>query len=336
MDFSEGLVAILSSIGVIQGLLIAGYLLQLDSGNRQSNQLLAVVIIGLSIRIGKSVLNYYFLLEGWHRNIGLAGFLLVGPALFFYGKSLFEKSWKFKVRNAWHFIPAVLFLGFGWLIPNQTNNVPSYVSYSLVLVQFGLYLYFSILLWIKYKDQPTQVRSWFRNLTLGVLLLWVFYLSIFLRVIPAYIGGALLHSFLIYAFTYLLLRVHKFNLEKYRKSTIDHSEASEILNRLKQLLRESKLYLKNDLSLNEVAEKMTVSYRIISQVINDRLGQNFSEFINTLRIQEAEALLKDPEMQNESIASIAFDSGFNNLTSFNEAFRKINRMTPSQYRKQFQ
>ncbi|WKN46402.1 helix-turn-helix domain-containing protein [Tunicatimonas pelagia] len=46
-------------------------------------------------------------------------------------------------------------------------------------------------------------------------------------------------------------------------------------------------------------------------------------------------MLEDPSMADQKIAAIAFDSGFNNLTSFNAAFKAHTQCTPSQYRKQF-
>jgi AraC-like DNA-binding protein len=55
-------------------------------------------------------------------------------------------------------------------------------------------------------------------------------------------------------------------------------------------------------------------------VINRKTGMNFAEFVNVYRVEKAKALLQDPEYLKYKIASIAFDCGFNTLSTFNLAF----------------
>lgn len=76
---------------------------------------------------------------------------------------------------------------------------------------------------------------------------------------------------------------------------------------------------------------MPVMYR---KVINEYEGKNFSEFVNQYRIAKAKALLADPGYGKEKIASIAYDCGFGNVTSFNLAFKAATQLTPTQYREQ--
>ena len=49
-------------------------------------------------------------------------------------------------------------------------------------------------------------------------------------------------------------------------------------------------------------------------------------------MEEAKKILMDPEMKNFTIASIAYDSGFNTLSAFNVASKKFTAVTPSQFR----
>ena len=67
--------------------------------------------------------------------------------------------------------------------------------------------------------------------------------------------------------------------------------------------------------------------------INIEFNQNFYNYINSHRIRYAEGLLKDPEQKDENILMIAFHSGFQSKTSFNKAFKSLNNMTPSEFRK---
>ncbi|MGL1887628.1 MAG: hypothetical protein OCD76_14020 [Reichenbachiella sp.] len=58
-------ILILASMGLIQGVFFSLYLVTLKKDNRESNLLLALVLIGLTIRVGKSVFGYYMPLEAW-------------------------------------------------------------------------------------------------------------------------------------------------------------------------------------------------------------------------------------------------------------------------------
>jgi AraC-like DNA-binding protein len=59
-------------------------------------------------------------------------------------------------------------------------------------------------------------------------------------------------------------------------------------------------------------------------------NKHFSEFINTYRIDFAKKLLKETYLK---IEAIAYDSGFNSLSTFNTVFKKETGFTPSKYRK---
>jgi AraC-like DNA-binding protein len=122
--------------------------------------------------------------------------------------------------------------------------------------------------------------------------------------------------------------------QKYEKSSLSAEMAEAYFRRLVATLEADKLYLDKDLSLSRLAKRLGIPLHHLSQVINERTGSNFYDFINAQRIEEAKRLLLDPKMSNRSIASVAFDAGFNSLSAFNAAFKKFVKSTPSQFRKQ--
>ncbi len=73
---------------------------------------------------------------------------------------------------------------------------------------------------------------------------------------------------------------------------------------------------------------LTPSY--FSRVFKEKTGTPVFEYINRLRVQKACRLLKRTEM---SVIEIAFAVGYNNVSFFNRYFRKLNRMSPREYRK---
>ena len=98
-------------------------------------------------------------------------------------------------------------------------------------------------------------------------------------------------------------------------------------------MQDKQLYLDSNLTLASLARETEIPLHHLSQIINASLGQNFYDFINSQRIQEAQARLAAPGGCGANIAAIAFEVGFNTLSSFNAAFKKFTGMTPSQYKK---
>jgi AraC-like DNA-binding protein len=118
---------------------------------------------------------------------------------------------------------------------------------------------------------------------------------------------------------------------KYEKSSLTNTQAQAYAIRLEKLMRESKPYLQNELRLQELAEMVKVPPHHLSQVINDRLNSTFFDYINRYRVEEAKRLIvNEPE---SSLLEIAFKAGFNNKTSFTNAFRKFAFQTPNAFRK---
>jgi len=96
-------------------------------------------------------------------------------------------------------------------------------------------------------------------------------------------------------------------------------------------IRKDKLYLKSDFTLDELAKLLETNRRYVSQVINERFEKNFSSFINEFRIKEAMRLMSNPEYNKYTIDSISKLVGFNSISAFNGAFKKVTGLTPSTF-----
>lgn len=120
---------------------------------------------------------------------------------------------------------------------------------------------------------------------------------------------------------------------KYKGSTLNTKFADECVKKLKNLMEMEKLYRESDLSLQGLAKKMAVPHHILSQVLNEKLNRNFSDYINSYRIEEAKKILSGHQREEQKITSVAFDVGFNTMVAFYNAFKKYTGMTPSEYKK---
>ena len=83
------------------------------------------------------------------------------------------------------------------------------------------------------------------------------------------------------------------------------------------------------ITLDSVAEKLHLSKYYISHLINRKLGQNFNEYINSLRISEACAFLRETD---KKIAEISEEVGFGTIRSFNRSFKQTTGISPAEYR----
>lgn len=100
--------------------------------------------------------------------------------------------------------------------------------------------------------------------------------------------------------------------------------------KLSELMDMEKPYLNPDLSLTELAKTLKTNTTILSAVINQRFGRNFNDFINAYRIEEFLKLSKQKDYKNLTLLAIAYDCGFNSKATFNRAFKKIKKRSPSE------
>lgn len=119
---------------------------------------------------------------------------------------------------------------------------------------------------------------------------------------------------------------------RYENSSLDEQDISRYKEFLINYLEQEKPYTDPDLKLQNLADHLGIPLYQVSQIINTELHQNFYDLINSLRINEAKRKLIDPTQQQTNIITIAYDVGFNSKSTFNSAFKKYAKMTPSQFR----
>jgi len=125
--------------------------------------------------------------------------------------------------------------------------------------------------------------------------------------------------------------------KKYKHSSLhlEPDEAEEYTRQLLYLIEIEKVYQDPDISLNFLAERLKLSPRNLSQVINEQLKKGFHELINKYRVKEARKMLISPDTAYQSVLEIGYEVGFNSKSAFNRAFKHFTQMTPSQFRKKY-
>lgn len=119
-------------------------------------------------------------------------------------------------------------------------------------------------------------------------------------------------------------------LVKYGKSALSPDQASRIVTRLEKVMAEDHLYLDPSLSLQKLSRRLGVSANLLSQTLNQIIGESFFDHINRWRVRAAEPRIA---AGGETVLEIALDVGFNSRSTFYAAFRKVTGQTPRDYRR---
>lgn len=120
---------------------------------------------------------------------------------------------------------------------------------------------------------------------------------------------------------------------KYKKPSLDEKEGEKYYEKLLQTIKEDQPFLQPGLSLRDLASMIDLHPNKLSELLNEKVGKNFSGFINHYRVEMFKKMVTDPQNAHLSILGIAFESGFNSKTAFNTFFKKETGMTPKQYLK---
>ncbi|MBS1599635.1 MAG: AraC family transcriptional regulator [Bacteroidetes bacterium] len=120
---------------------------------------------------------------------------------------------------------------------------------------------------------------------------------------------------------------------KYAGSALNEEDKKRILEQLRVYMENKKPYMEPELTLEQLATQLAIRPKILSQVINESLQQNFFDFINRYRIEEAKKLLTKPADKKITVLEVLYEVGFNSKSSFNTIFKKHTGLTPSEFKK---
>lgn len=103
-------------------------------------------------------------------------------------------------------------------------------------------------------------------------------------------------------------------------------------NNLKQIVITKRLYLKQGVTIEEIAKDLRIGRTTLSTFINNEEGVSFNNWINRLRIEEAKQIMQqNPEY---TVAQIPGMVGFSEHSNFSRQFKLVTGLPPSVWRQQ--
>ena len=310
-------------------------------------KLLMIIFLTIILHFGYMLLQY----EGIMQTVLLGPFfgLVYGPLYYFYTKSLIVESWRLRWM-AIHFIPAflvlVLIIFTGDLFANRVD-----LSGVLISIHFISYLIMALRLIYSYRKRLLNTASSFYRISLfwleGIIYLQLATLA--LALLESYFQSVMnTNTFILIIYFFTLILIHCFyylglkQVRLFKGFTQEQSNHSglqeysipedvflEYVDKLNRFIESEQPYLDYDITLQELSDRLGISTRNLSHVINKHFKKNYYGFINHYRLQRAMEQLKTSE---GSIKEIMYDSGFSNKATFYSLFKKETGLTPVQFR----
>jgi AraC-like DNA-binding protein len=248
--------------------------------------------------------------------------------------------------------------------PHFATKIPEVVVYLFTIpmaVVPGIYAIMGYNILLRYQKSLPECYSytekislnWLKWFVLSILILFIL-LFIFIRFgrqinlvssenLFMYVGASL--SLFVFLIGYLGLKQHTLQPSPiattveirrgvpYKKSGLDDPSVGQLYELLLDHMEQHKVFLREDLSLSMLASQLTLNQNQLSQVINQKSGNNFFVFVNTYRVEEVKKRLLDSSLSHLSILGIAYDCGFRSKSAFNRIFKAQVGLSPLEYQR---
>lgn len=308
----------------------------------------------------------------WIPALLSASLLLQGPVLFFYLRSLSHEIDLRHWRHGIHLLPALLAVGvifsydlsiYDWLPWHWADlSVADRAALAFVwfLVKCSPLIYVLACFYTEYRlrQQLKQMYSSIseRELRLADLVLGGFFIHWLWSFVAYFLGGyvsgdtndllGIINNYLtVLLINALFLFGWRNTREQLQQELVvavepekdrlqEMPQVDEKRAAIEQGIRVQRLHLESQINLERFAEQIGIKPRELSTIINDHYQQNFFEFINSQRVEEAKRLLAAPECAGDTVLDILYKSGFNSQSAFHRFFKRMAGMTPSEYRKE--
>ncbi len=295
----------------------------------------------------------------------------MGPLIYFYIKSSLEPNFKITKKQRFHFYPviidiipqlaAIIFVigVLGNLIKNNSGPWGNFIDTYDVYADIPRWISVTFYVWLsakylsalkkKYNGSLNGLTTKFNWLQQFVRIFLVFQSIWFVYLIPYIIPkytDVMLNTFDWYPiYIPMAIIIYWLGIKGYlisqqesvgKKSTPNTILSNEIIRQtivsLNKSMEQDKLFLNPNLNLNILSEKTGIGQKTLSAVLNQHLNKSFNEFINEYRIEAFKQKIREADMNQLTIAGVAFECGFNSQATFQRTFKQVMGISPSEFK----
>lgn len=345
------LVSTIQTLICLQCLLFIGFLIIGKRLHHAANRYLLAILMVLGIQMALNLLEANWpqgIWPGFAISLGFA----YGPLLFVYTKCLAFKEHtlaKGAFKHAAAPVASVILL--------FTANI-SVLWFAIgIFLSLGLYGIASYKLILKYRIILSETRSEYDQVALGwlslVLLMQIGLLTLnMISVGLSFSGFSFLGAWTeLILFSGLLLFVNLIVFKGLQHpdlfagvstedeaiggggsaKTLSDAEAQKLFDQIENHMLTAQPYLNPGLTLKMLARQLMQTTRATSQAINIVAARNFSDYVNSHRIEHAKSLLLD-DQEALSVMDVMLQSGFNTKSNFNRSFKQNTGQSPQAFR----
>ncbi len=327
-------------------ILAGGLLLETKSSNMPKSVLL--LALGLALTLSCLVISIVLLTDESPLSLRLGFGIANAPNLIFFWlfiRALFEDDFSIDlVEISVGFVYTSLMV---WerLADNDVVSLPMSFKIFIGVCSFGL---IGHLIWSLLAGRPNDLVQNRRASRLWVVTLLIIAALVS---IAATNGLALItknwaHLFIVFSIFFgtllVALYVMRPNLSRLKFEKQGFAPGADRLTareqgqykKLLDYIEVEDAFLDPKLTIGNLSKEIGLGEHTLRTLINKRLGyRNYTDFVNQYRIAHAKDILTQKDKAHVSILTIALDSGYNSLSAFNRAFRLIEGVTPSEFRK---
>ncbi len=346
--------------------IILGILLLAKRPRSQSQIFLSLLIfffalMALNIAL-VNVLSSYNMMDTF-RYIQLELLYGIGPALYFYTKSITDNDFKFSKKDLIHFVPLLLefifyrtaFYRLGadglhqtqphlytkFYLAEQWLGILSITIYSII----SLLVLFRYQIWLKQRFSNLENKSlhWLKAPIIIYSVFWIGWMVlteidrfVFDRdlrdayFLPTFVGLAIVTYWIGFK-GYLKARTETSGYSLKKNISEDNIHNPAWAEKITEVMESQKPYLDSELDLTKLSKLVNLNPKQVSHTINRSFSKNFYEYVNSYRVEAFKQLAAKPENKKLTLLGLAFDCGFKSKSTFNDVFKKTTGTTPSEY-----
>jgi AraC-like DNA-binding protein len=220
------------------------------------------------------------------------------------------------------------------------------ITYGALLLELVLISHALIISTKHWRDDLVQERRYIRGSVIAVSSLYIILVMILEQLLkidwsPLEVISSFLLAVLVTSINFFLFQLRTSSLfEAVSQSPAVikpislESKGSQELTKIIESMENDKLYQQDGMTISGLAKHLAIHEYKLRNLINGELNyRNFNDFLNFYRIKEVTESLISPSFSHLPVLTLALESGFRSLSSFNKAFKNTHGITPTEYRK---
>lgn len=339
-----------SHFALAQIIMCALLLFPLRKQNPSISLFILLMVCSCGYLLSTLVLADPMSLLGWLIQVPLNAlpgvFWLVSLSVF--GDHIILQRWQYIVASLTMLVPlttSIIELIFSISLQDYAG-IYGLVKYGMLLLELVLIFHALVISMQHLRDDLVQERRYIRGGVITISSLYIISVIVLKQLLDIEWAGleiitSFLLALLITAINFLLFQLKQSSLfETVSNNTPNiinkspESKHSKDLVRIVESMEQDKLYQQDGLTISGLAKHLAIHEYKLRNLINGELNyRNFNDFLNFYRIKEVTESLVSPSFNHLPVLTLALESGFRSLSSFNKAFKNTHGITPTAFRK---